>query len=554
MDPLTWSSFAIAFVIALTSPARRWAQGAVTALDRATRIPALAPICVFIAAMSIGLVPLLLGHAPIPSIHDEFGNLLIADTFVHGRLTNETPPCAEHFRTVHVMVLPTYTAKFPPGLGMFLAAGQVFGHPAIGAVMSVALACAFVTVALRYFVPPRWAFVGGLVAATHTLIYWWGQSYWGGGVAMLGGAILLAGAGRAMRRKPDARVGAVIGIGLFVFALSRPLEGLIVAMVLAWVVVARAIRSNRLRLLLTRLMPGMLVVLLPAFVWTGYYNWRVTGHWTRMPWVEYARQSMTTPIFWWQSLPPEPAFPDDKLRQFHAEAERTEYDAQRAMGYVGRIESIGRELLALWINQKDQQAQPQEVVPRPTALALLVIALACWNSRAARLGTFLFVALFLIHPAITPWMRAQYMAPAAAGFFLALTAGLRALSRWRPLGAALVIGFATAQFAALGTMIAQIATNDAPPGIARQRMVDLLASEPGNHLVLVRYAPGPQQVFEWVYNGADVKSSKVIFARSIDPDSDRALLEHFTDRQVWVLDVADRAVSPLRPVRTVTGP
>jgi hypothetical protein len=49
------------------------------------------------------------------------------------------------------------------------------------------------------------------------MTFQWGQSYWGGGVAMLGGAMLLAGAGRAMQRRADVVAGAFIGAGLAIF-------------------------------------------------------------------------------------------------------------------------------------------------------------------------------------------------------------------------------------------------------------------------------------------------------------------------------------------------
>src|ERR1700689_3781753 len=91
-----------------------------------------------------GLIPLI-GRAvlipvlgiPRPAIQDEFGYLLAADTFVHGRLSNPTPPMAEHFETLQEIFHPTYASKYPPLSSIGMAFGQkFFGQPWIGVWLS----------------------------------------------------------------------------------------------------------------------------------------------------------------------------------------------------------------------------------------------------------------------------------------------------------------------------------------------------------------------------------------------------------------------------------
>jgi hypothetical protein len=58
----------------------------------------------------------------------------------------------------------------------------------------------------------------------------------------------------------------------------------------------------------------------------------------------------------------------------------------------------------------------------------------------------------------------------------------------------------------------------------------------GLHLAFVRYKPDHNYHEEWVYNAADIDSARVIFAREMDPASDREIKEYFKDRQVWLVE------------------
>ena len=72
-------------------------------------------------------------------------------------------------------------------------------------------------------------------------------------------------------------------------------------------------------------------------------------------------------------------------------------------------------------------------------------------------------------------------------------------------------------------------------GLPRAAIQHWLSNRAPKQLVIVRYRLSHSPNQEWVYNQADIDSSKVVWAREMDSTSNTRLLGYFRDREVWLL-------------------
>jgi hypothetical protein len=497
----------------------------------------LAIIALFFCVIGIRVAALPLLHVPVPGIHDEFSYLLMADTFAHGRLANPPHPMWVSFETFHVNWFPAYASMYPPAQGLAMAIGQLLGHPWIGVLLSGAAMCAAILWMLQGWLPARWAFLGGALAALKFGIAgYWMNSYWGGAVSAIGGALVL---GALPRIAKHARVqdALLLGLGLAILANSRPYEGAVFCLPAAvwflWWLAGRTKSQIAAAQRWRHAAAPVTIVLALTAAFMGYYNLRLTGSALVMPHVLNTRVYHSAPLFLWERSGPEKTYRNSQFEDFYNGWERDNYHIN--LGDIGRVtwEKVFRcGVTYFW---------PGLLL----ALPALPFALRDRKMRLPLAG----IAFGSIAVCVVIWSNAHYAAPLTAAIFLLIVQSIRYLRTMRlsvrPVGLALsralVLALVFDTTAATVHHICDPLIWPCEGDISRQAIAEKLAQTPGKHLIMVRYGQEDEHNIhdEWVYNGAEIDNAKVLWARELDAAQNAKLLAYFKDRGVWLVTPDD---------------
>jgi len=525
----------------------RWFLPCERAMARLARRRGVAVLVVGITALALraALLPIL--PIPTPGVHDEFSYLLMADTFAHGRLTNPTHPMWVHFETFHVIQKPTYASMYFPAQGVFLATGQVvFHHPFWGVWLSAGLMCAAICWMLHGWLPPFWALLGGFLAVVRLATFsYWVNTYFGGAVAALGGALVLGALPRIKRHERLSDV-VVMGLGLALLANSRPYEGLFFSLPIAGALLLWIFRRRGTDLpqTLRRVVLPLAVILTATAAAMLYYFWRVTGHPFQTPFFVNLATYDPVPYFPWESVKSWPVYHHEIMQRFYTGWLLDYYEIGRShpivdlfvktaaflLFYLGPLFTIPIFLLGLVL---PRGFSVKDISPH-TRFLLFVSGV-----------TFLGVLLPV-------FFNPHYAAPMTCVVYALLMGALQRIRHWkwsgRHVGLALVRGVSTVAFllllVSLGAHILHIRGNSARQTWCspyeqrwdRPRIQSEMEEQPGRQLLLVHYNPEHDPRASWVSNGADIDGSKVVWANDMGPQKNQELIEYFKGWKVWLVE------------------
>jgi len=543
----------LALLISVVFPvaASRWLENVEKLFGRLAGNRRLSVALVGFGALLLRAVVLPIEPVPQPIVHDEFGYLLAADTYAHGRLTNPTHPMWVHFETFSILQKPTYQCFAQPAQGMVLALGKVvFGHPFWGVWLSTGLMCAAITWMLQGWLPPEWALLGGVLAVLRYGVFsYWAHSYWGGAVGAIGGALVL-GALPRIQQSQRVRDALWMGLGLALLANSRPYEGFVFCVPIAVILFVWMFKkdSPAFRRSLRRVVLPLALVLSLTAAGLGYYLWRVTGSPFRMPYQIERETYAVAPYMLWQHERPEPVYRHTVMRKMYVEEELVGYRFFRSFPgflmkvYIGWCFFLGPALTVplLMLAFSLPRGFSWHDINRPTWILLSVFF-------ASAIGWFL-----------ETFYNPHYSAPATGLILLCVLLSIRALRRWGQSGTFLaraiivicVLSFSVRAIAAplhirLREFYEFAWYQKGPDDFGRAAIQAELKAAPGKHVVLVRYRPQHEPFAEWVYNDADIDQSKIVWARDMGASENQELLNYFKDRHVWLVEADEKPLSLL---------
>ncbi len=397
--------------------------------------------------------------------------------------------------------------------------------------------------ALLAWLPGQWAFTGTLVmvAVEFGVLSYWMNSYWGGCVPAIGGALVLGGLVRLRDRK-RASFCLVTAAGLIILLNSRPLEGiflglLVLGALLYWTLVSKQISLGTL---VGRIAPVLALSGVLAVVFAGYYNSRVTGKMFEFPYLLYrSKYGLPQGFFWQKPVILSTSIPAD----IRAEYEDQLRQHERRRSFKALLEATAGKLRRFW----------EFYVGIPLTLALLFLPFI-WHTPSMRLALCALVLILGVDNLLFFAYFPHYSAAVTVLIVLVIIECLRQMRSSGPAGLFLARALPAVCIACLLTAVfgrlLEPALHSQLSGIkklwasefahdtARERFVPALEQQRGRQLVFVRYQPSDgRKEFEWIYNRADIEDAKIIWIRgSSDPKADLPVINRFSGRKLWLAE------------------
>ena len=180
-------------------------------------------------------------------------------------------------------------------------------------------------------VPPAWALLGGILVIIRLGTFsCWADSYSGGSVAALGGALVLGTLPR-IQRHPRVRHSVTMGIGLAILGNSRPYESVFYTAPILLAIGSSMWKSPSLmrKQYWQRVIAPQVVIVLLALSAMAYYFKRCTGSPLVTPYLVNVRMYETAPLFPWQELNTQIRYRHPSMAQIQLGEHVQQYESAR---------------------------------------------------------------------------------------------------------------------------------------------------------------------------------------------------------------------------------
>lgn len=485
---------------------------------------------------------------PLPKVHDEFSYLLAADTFAHFNITNPTHQFWQFFEAPHILSVPTYTSKYPPMQGIFLALGQVFfGHPAFGIWLGCGLAAAAICWMLQAWTKPKFALLGTLIFILFFGFFdYWAHTYWGGMIACAGGALFF-GAFRRILRKPQLLNAIFLIGGAIILANSRPFEGFVTILpasvwLFIWLMRERKISVTEK---FTKFLLPIILLLTFAASAMLFYNKQITGEYLKMPYSLHTQQYMSAPLFLFQPENKPTIGGNERLRQFDALFPKPQKPlwSEVPQNFLRLLLNVGNTCFPL--------------------ILFLPFVFSGYTLLKKRLLLLVFGSVLLTFTAMSFAVYssfAHYFAPIVPLTLILMVEGFRRLRpakrRFPKLFAPLfglrfiiLLAFVSLilqtvyadkieKFFASSRIFSKVYLEGSPlkpkSKSGREEIRKAIEKEAGKHLIFVEYAKNYSLHDESVYNLSAIDTQKIVWAHDLGTEENQKLIDYYGNkRTVW---------------------
>lgn len=483
-------------------------------------------------------VGLFLCYLPGPVFFDEFGYLLIAETLSHNRLCNPPLENPQFFQSFGLIFEPNYLARYFPGIGIVLSLGMFLGHPLSGMLCLLVLLNLAAGRLVRVWFSGKIQHITLLILLLNPLVIFWSLSYWAGLPSHFAAVLILGSIPLIINREARSVDLFLIGVGCGMLALTRPYEGLFLVVPTSALLLRYFWRSRQTQFFWRRVFSFSMPAILAVGILLSQ-NYACMGSVFKFPYLVYEEQQASVPGLFFQADWGMKNYSTPRTKIYHEDDYRIT---------VQKFSSIQNYFIE---TSKRIKAHLNSAIPTHTVYLIIFLPLIFQIKRGRFLGVLFLLGIASI------CFQTHYMSHYSAPFIVVTVLTLATIIE--SLSTRLASSCQKYYWALILLLLLDLAWGFVKiypvyhskflESMQRQVIIDQLKKSPEPDLVFVSYTENVTGMFEWVFNGADLKNQDIIWAHNLGTYENKKLLSEFSQRRYWELKIGRKIeLLPYLPV------